>query len=170
MRKSIICIFASLFIVMSSSCSPSRPVRTYHSLEELKTKEEIEFLDINNPMAFFENKTISRLSSEDNLDITVMPNEDSVCSINFESQDFHIQVIKYSHLIDSISSKRSDYSNKIINNIKLEYYFEDSNDKNLIFGFEYQDCYYKFIIVQYKTILEQDLLDILYQYIASLSC
>lgn len=99
-----------------------------------------------------------------------MPNEDSVCSINFESQDFHIQVIKYSHLIDSISSKRNDYSNKIINNIKLEYYFEDSNDKNLIFGFEYQDCYYKFIIVQYKTILEQDLLDILYQYIASLSC
>lgn len=41
---------------MSSSCSPSRPVRTYHSLEELKTKEEIEFLDINNPMAFLKTK------------------------------------------------------------------------------------------------------------------
>lgn len=168
MKKSIIVFSAILLIMVLCSCSPSKPVKTYDSLEALKSKEGISFLDINNPLAFFESKTISKLSSETDLDITVMNDESKTCSINFESKDFHIQVFKYSNLLHSISSERKDYSLKIINNIELEYYFEDSNDKNLIFGFKNQDCYYNFIVIQYKTILEEELLDILYQYIATL--
>ena len=168
MKKSVICIFTILLITALCSCFPNKPVKTYDSLEALKSEEKIDFIDINNPVAFFESKTISKISSEDHLDITVIPDENTECSINFESKNFHIQVIKYSHLLYSISSEGKDYSSKIIDDIELEYYFEDSIDKNLIFGFKNQDCYYKYIVIDYKTTSEQELLDILYQYITTL--